>query len=549
MSELKRVPKLTGSDTEFANFITSREASTGMTDAYASRLLLSQIHGLPLTSPYLISPYGGPTYAAKYGSAANPQDRNRQYSAVNGGCWYIDLNHLEGCTPEVRSAREHEAAWGAALRIARRAQADVNAHLPEAQRIVVLANNSDRSGHSYGGHLSFLMDRGAWRDMLETRMYPNAFFLMAYQASSIVFTGQGKVGSENSARGVDYQISQRADFIETLVSEQTTYNRPLVNTRNEPLCGSPRLVSGAPDADRYARLHVIFYDTNLAPVATYLKVGVLQIVLTLIEAGLATERLVLRDPLEALHTWSHDPDLNARMPILSGDRLTAVQLQLEFLALAKRAAVDGLFDGIVPDAADILALWEDTLRKLHSRSFDEVRGRIDWLMKRNLLEAVLRTHPDCGWQSPEIVHMDQIYSSVDPSDSLFYALVAAGVVEPVSASQDIDRCLTAPPASTRAWLRTMLLRAVGPARVLSVDWDEIRYSPEDPRMAPVRIEMADPLGGATAELESNFAEARDLADLVARLSACGAISVTPQVLKPVATAVSLLDRPGGISLN
>ena len=34
-------------------------------------------------------------------------------------------------------------------------------------------------------------------DMIYQRMFPSLFSLMAFQASSIVFTGQGKVGSEN----------------------------------------------------------------------------------------------------------------------------------------------------------------------------------------------------------------------------------------------------------------------------------------------------------------------------------------------------------------
>ena len=55
------------------------------------------------------------------------------------------------------------------LRIARQAQSAANEHLSLDRRIVVLANNSDRQGNSYGGHQSFLMTRAAWEVELSYR--------------------------------------------------------------------------------------------------------------------------------------------------------------------------------------------------------------------------------------------------------------------------------------------------------------------------------------------------------------------------------------------
>ena len=90
-----------------------------------------------------------------------------------------------------------------------------------------------------------------------------------------VFTGAGKVGSENGADAVDFQISQRADFFEEEVGLETTLKRPIVNTRDEPHA----------DPQKYRRLHVIVGDANLCEVATFLKVGTTAIVLAMIEDG------------------------------------------------------------------------------------------------------------------------------------------------------------------------------------------------------------------------------------------------------------------------
>ena len=52
--------------------------------------------------------------------ACNSQDWGRRFLTSNGGCVYIDLNHLELCLPEVLSAADFVAAWHAMLLVARR---------------------------------------------------------------------------------------------------------------------------------------------------------------------------------------------------------------------------------------------------------------------------------------------------------------------------------------------------------------------------------------------------------------------------------------------
>jgi len=550
VSDLKCIPKLIGGDVELGNFILGENETAAMSDFEASRLLLAEIDGLPrprrrrygfslngMSSHY----FGGYDIADDYGErSSTSQDLGRKYLCTNGGCIYIDLNHLELATPEVLCARDYQAVWTAMLRIARQAQIAANEHLAPERRIVVLANNSDRQGHSYGGHQSILMTRAAWDDMLLQRMIPTLFNLMAYQVSSIVFTGQGKAGSENGTPKVPFQISQRADFIETLVGEQTTFNRPLVNTRDEPLCGPASHLAAAPlPGDRNARLHVIFYDTNLAPVATYLKVGVLQLIVTMIEAGYADSDLVLESPLVALHAWSRDPDLNVRMPLLSGQSLTAVELQLKFLEKARAFDAEHGFAGIVEGAEQIMALWENTLGKLQARSYESLRGRIDWIMKRALLEQAVAEHADWDWHSPELNYLDQMYSSIDPEDGLFHSLDAAGLFEAVATEEEIAYFVEDAPENTRAWTRARLLRAAGSDYVTKVDWDRIDLRAAGDHLHPARIHLPDPLGTTRSNTEAVFAAATDFTSLLDGLQSAG-IVVGIDKAQPVGSAVSLL---------
>ena len=474
MSRQDCVPKLIGGDLELGNFIVGPGKSSQMTDYEASRLLLRQVDGLPMHRSqnygHAFDWHSGAAAIEPVNNGGLSQDFGRRYLPSNGGCIYIDLNHLELATPEVLSARDYQAMWAAMLRLARQAQLAANQSLADDKRIVVLANNSDRQGKSYGGHQSFLMSRPAWDNMIRLRMIPSLFYLMAFQVSSIVFTGQGKVGSENGQPWVPYQISQRADFIETLLSVETTVNRPLINSRDEPLSGPrSRRKGGQLPGDKYARLHVIFYDTNLAPVATYLKVGVMQLILTMIEAGFLDDGLALEKPLDALHAWSRDPDLGVRMRLTSGQQLSAVELQLKFLEQARAFDARHGFEEFVEGAEQIIALWEDTLQKLQSRDMSGLQGRIDWIMKRALLEQALTEHPQWSWKSTELTYLDQIYSSLDPNDGLFLSLQDAGHFEAIASESEIAGFVGEPPGNTRAWTRAMLLRAVDPDQVAHVD--------------------------------------------------------------------------------
>ena len=184
---VKRTPKLCGSDVEVGNFVLSQGgevASALTTGPQASRALLAEVDG---AGDEQQGYWSGQVYY-------NAQDWGRKYLHSNGGCIYIDLNHLELCTPEVVSAWDQVAAHYALLRIARSAQEQANAELGEGQEIQVLINNSDGRSNSYGSHLNFLVDRDTWNNIFHHKLH-QMLFLASHQVSSIVLTGQGKVGS------------------------------------------------------------------------------------------------------------------------------------------------------------------------------------------------------------------------------------------------------------------------------------------------------------------------------------------------------------------
>jgi Pup amidohydrolase len=497
------VPKICGADVELGNFISGRDHEHG-TGAAASQALLNEIHGLPQREMW-------------YGSY-NAQDRGRRFLRENGGCFYIDLDHLELALPEVRSAYDHVACFHAMLRMARRAQVAANAKLPEGESIQVLVNNTVGQT-SYGSHLDFLVSRHAWNNLFRWKLQ-QMLFLAAYQTSSIVITGQGKVAAEDGTPTVPYQLSQRADFFECLVGDQTTFNRPIVNSRDEPLCGSWRSRRD-PDsaAHRLARLHVIFFDNTLSHVASLLKVGVMQLVLCLIEAGETKSDLLLDDPLTALWRWSRDPGLKITAPLMSGQNVTAVELQRMFWEAVRPWVERGDCDGVVPEAKRIFDLWGETLTWLEARDFRRLAGRLDWVLKSTIIQRALAQRPGLTWASPEIKHLDHSYGSL--GDGLYWAMEQAGLVERVVTEQQIARFETEPPDDTRAWTRAMLLRQADGEAVTRVDWDSLEVQLPDPSQWPRHrtLEMADPLSFTRRQTEFLFNGQRTLDDILDCLGA------------------------------
>lgn len=502
-------PKLCGGDLELGNFISGLHRTHG-TGCEASRALLREFDGVSGSAS------GG---MVKW----TTQDWGRKF-LQNGGCAYIDLNHLEICLPEVTSAFDHVAYTHALYRLAQQAADKVNARLAEGQHLHVLANNSDGKDHSYGSHLNVLLHRNAWEDIFCRRLVHQGF-LAAFQVSSLVFTGQGKVGAENGAPAINFQLSQRADFMEMICAHQTTYRRPIINSRDESLCGESRVAVSDPVTAEMARLHVIFYDQNLCQVAGLLKVGVLQIILAMMEARCVDPGLLLDDPVAAAIGWSHDPSLRRRLSLASGVDVTAVELQLRFCEQARDFVESGRCEGIVPDADFILELWSDTLEKLHRGNLAALAGRLDWVLKLSMLQQAMQSRGVHDWASPMVRHLDQVYSSLDPQQGPFWAFEKSGRVERLIHEERLLRCLTHPPEDTRAWTRTKLIGLGNDSvRVDGVDWDWVRFSLRGAhRFAPVErytVHLANPLGWNRKEAQTGFDRVHDVR---ATLQSLGAV--------------------------
>jgi proteasome accessory factor A len=248
----------------------------------------------------------------------------------------------------------------------------------------------------------------------------------------------------------------------------------------------------------------------------------MQIILAMLEAEQINPELLLDDPVAAVGAWSHDPSLQRRARMADGSQLSAVELQFRFLEDAERFVAAGGCRGIVPRAAEILVLWEDTLAKLRANELSELAGRLDWVLKFTTVQRALLQRPELTWHSPQIKHLDFLYSSL-ADDGLYWQYEDAGIVEQVVSPEQIAHFVDNAPEDTRAWTRAKLLQTA-PALIDGVGWDVVRVRLNGTRGWPVyrSVHLANPLAFTRTQTEAAFVQATSLDELLDRLDAAQA---------------------------
>jgi proteasome accessory factor A len=437
----------------------------------------------------------------------------RRFLPANGASVYIDSHHLELNTPETLRATDYVAAWHAMLRIADQARRKAVASLGSGQSLEVMANCTDRQGNSFGNHTSVAITKAAWKNLFERKVH-HLLWLASYQVSSILFTGAGKVGSENGAPPAQFQLSERADFFGQLTSLETTIpNRGIVNSRDESLAGAK---------DNHARLHCIFYDTNLCHTAMFLRAAVLQIILSMLEAEEIEPTLILDDPIRALQVISRDLMFRAKLQTSAKQTVTAIDLQSMFLERAARFVDQGRCDGIVPEARQAIKLWADTLEKLRTNDLAVLARRLDWALKLSILSRTMAKRRELNWDSPEIRYADLQYANIDAARGLYWAYERAGLVDRLATDERIAHLQANPPEDTRAWGRAMLLRRAAPNTVSAVDWDSISFQIRENHGRNFwsytrRLAMDDALGFTKETVEKAFQQKLTLEEILNEL--------------------------------
>ena len=408
---------------------------------------------------------------------------------VNGARLYVDHAHPEYSSPEVTTPRD-AVVWDRAGVLVMREAVRRLAERPPG--INLYKNNTDGKGSSYGTHENYLVTRSTPFERIVSGLTP---FFLARQ----VLCGSGRVGIGQESEYPGYQIGSRSDFFEATVGLETTFKRPIINTRDEPHA----------DPDVWRRLHVIIGDATQADVANLVKVGSTSLVLRLIEAGAIDRDLEVLHPVQALKVLSHDPTLQTSVRLRDGRDLTAVQILTEYLEMVT-AFVER--EGSDPETDEVLAHWERLLDLLAHDPMDAVAD-IDWVAKLALLERY-RERDSLAWDDPRLTAIDIQFSDVRAEKGIFHKLEAAGRITRLTTDEEVAAAVDTPPEGTRAWLRGRAVELFG-EDIVSASWDSLVVRlPGSGRIT--RLSLTDPLATDRTRTEALLSKG-DLEGLVADL--------------------------------
>ncbi|MCI1675541.1 MAG: proteasome accessory factor PafA2 [Ancrocorticia sp.] len=427
-----------------------------LNDARGFRMERAAAHPSQLTDdPDHMAPSGD---APRLERLARPETgdllRPRAANAVltNGARLYVDHAHPEYSSPETANPRE-TVLWDRAGEVI----------MDEAMRllsargrdVVIYKNNVDGKGAAYGSHENYLVERSvAFVDIIR---YLTPFFV-----TRPILCGAGRVGVGQKSEVPGFQISQRADYVENDIGLETTFNRPIINTRDEPHA----------DSARWRRLHVIGGDANLFDISTLLKVGTTSLVLWLLESGevpLDLDALQLEDPVTATWEVSHDPSLTVGLDMHDGSTMTALDIQQVYLDVVRRA-VERREQHPDFDTQEILRRWQDVLDALRCDVISAA-PQVEWVAKYALLEG-MRQRGNLSWDNDKLRALDLQWHDLRPERSIVHRLDAAGRVERIFTPAQVAYAALHAPESTRAYLRGALIERFAD-HVAAAGWDGI----------------------------------------------------------------------------
>lgn len=383
----------------------------------------------------------------------------------NGGRVYIDMGHLEYCTPECASALDvvrYDRAGDLLLLEALRA-------MQLEDKVCFIRNNVDHyTGATFGCHENYSLER------TEAVTKKNWASLLAFLTLRVLFTGTGRVGGSfqsffgrhdfSGEEAVTFQLSQRADFILNDCFEWIQHNRSILNLRDEPLA----------DARRFRRLHLIHGDTNVLPAALFLKVGTTRLVLDLLELG-EMPPIALADPVTSFRALSRSSRAPWQVTMADNSNADALVLMAQYHRRAKK-----MFHGRDLETDCLLQLWARVLEELAS-DLDSLVGIVDWISKKHLLDAFV-AQEKLSWDDPWLKAQDLEFHQIDPARSFGLALAQRdGLWNPVN----LHTAKRDPPENSRAHARSRLMREIqGKECSYHVDWAEVSGPDEKHSLLP-----------------------------------------------------------------
>jgi proteasome accessory factor A len=213
-------------------------------------------------------------------------------------------------------------------------------------------------------------------------------------------------------------------------------------------------------------------------VTTLLKVGSADIVLRMIEAGVAMRDLTLENPIRAIREVSHDITGRRKVRLVNGKECSALEIQQEYFSKASEFIERR---GTDETTKRVLDLWGRVLHGVETDDLSGVEREIDWVSKLRLIQRY-QARNDIALSHPRVAQMDLAYHDVRRNRGLHALLERRGEVDRVTTDLEIFEAKETPPQTTRARLRGEFIRhAQEKRRDFTVDWVHLKLNDQAQR--------------------------------------------------------------------
>ena len=189
--------------------------------------------------------------------------------------------------------------------------------------------------------------------------------LIPFLCSRVVYCGGG--GFDPFSHGISFTLSPRIAFVSEVASTESTCSRGIVHLRDETL-----------SQQGLHRLHLLCGDALGSELGMWLRAGVTALVVRLLDQkyGVPAD-LTPADPLNALRQFACDPTLTCKVPTVTGQRVSALDIQWGYLNAIER---NNLADGYPDWAPMVLEGWRRILEILQYGP-TPVATALDWPIK------------------------------------------------------------------------------------------------------------------------------------------------------------------------
>ncbi len=494
------IAKIIGIETEYGIISKGTQAQYANPMTSSALLINAYLHGkrtefdftdeTPANDARMSTPTGSPIF---------PETHLVNSMLTNGARYYVDHAHPEYASPEVSNALSAVLFDRAGEHILLQSMTEAKKLLNEGE-IVVYKNNTDSKGNSYGTHEGYLVSRDVEFSDIINAVTPHF-------VTRQVYCGSGKIGIENSnMKSTDFQISQRADFMEEHVGLETTMKRPIVNTRDEPHA----------EPSKYRRLHVIVGDANMCDYSTYLKVGTTAFVLAMLEDQVpyfCDYLPVLSEPVASIRAISHDTEMKVLIPTDRG-MMSALNIQEFYLEQSKKYAQQSNLGPLGGESAlDILDTWEESLTLLETNK-DALFGKVDWITKKKIIDGY-KNRDNLELDSSKLAAIDVQYHDIRP-EKLFGKMRLRGEIATLVSTDEVVDAANNPPVDTRAYFRGKVLSKFAD-QIHSANWDSVTFDVGQATLK--RVPTSEPSKGTMEHVQNLIEESLDARELVERLGA------------------------------